>query len=805
MIGNGMAGVACLDAVLSRGSGWSPTVIGEEPQPGYNRILLSGVLAGEHEPGDVVTHDWSWYAERGIELRAGVRAVAIDRSRRVVVDDAGLETPYDRLILATGSRPWIPPIEGAERDGVYAFRDLADVAAILEACRTARRAVVIGGGLLGLEAARGIARRKVETTVVHLMPWLMEQQLDAAASALLREAMRSFGIRVLLERRTLRFDGVGEAVERVVLDGDETLEADFVVVATGIRPRIELARAAGLDTRRGVVVDDALRTRDPSIYAVGECVEHRGRTYGLVAPLYEQGLALARSIHGDGSQPYLGSLPFAKLKVAGIDLLSVGAFAAERSRPEVETLRVEDPGAGLYRKILLEGGRVIGGILLGNADDGSRLVSLAVRATEVGSAERRALLLGSLADGAVARAAAAEDAEVAALPADATVCGCMGVSRGAIEAAIGAGATSLAAIAETTRASSSCGSCAGACRALLRIAGADAGPAGPRVLCECVPHPKATLRRMIKTQRLKSVSQVLDVYGDGEGCERCRPALAFLVDEVWQGSHREERRSRFINDRVHANIQNDGTFSVVPRIRGGVTSAAELRRIADVADRYGVPMLKITGGQRIDLLGVRKDQLPDVWRDLGMPSGHAYAKAVRTVKTCVGTEFCRFGVGDSTALGIELEASTERLYTPHKVKMGVTGCPRNCAEVTVKDIGIMAIQDGWEVHVGGASGMRVRKADLLARVASADGALRAAHLFLQYYRENGEYLERTYDFVERLGIDRVRAETVGAPREAQEALLERMRRAREATRDPWEAEGGSEPGFRELPPVRVGE
>jgi nitrite reductase (NADH) large subunit len=490
-----------------------------------------------------------------------------------------------------------------------------------------------------------------------------------------------------------------------------------------------------------------------------------------------------------------------------VNLLSVGRFTPSSEARASEALRVEDTGAGLYRKVLIEDGVVTGAILFGQIDDGPRLVNLVAKGVPIrDEAERRALLLGSLAAGsAVASAEADEVALVGALAASDTVCGCMGVSKGAVVAAIEAGAATLAEIKRATRASTSCGSCAGTCQMLIRIAtGEDARASGPKQLCDCVPHPREDLRRGLRNQNLRSVSDVLRVYGNGTGCSACRPALSFLVDEVWQGRHTEERASRFVNDRVHANIQRDGTFSVVPRMRGGVTSAAELRRIADVADKYSVPMVKVTGGQRLDLLGVRKQDLPSIWRDLGMPSGHAYAKAVRTVKTCVGTDFCRFGVGDSTALGVQLEQSTERLYTPHKVKMGVTGCPRNCAEVTVKDVGVMAIQGGWEVYVGGAAGMRVRKADLLARVEHPVEALECAHLFLQYYRENAEYLERTYDFVERLGITRIKAETVDAPGEVRAALLERFQRSREIAIEPWSTEG-TEPAtphqFGALPAV----
>jgi nitrite reductase (NADH) large subunit len=796
VVGNGMAGLACLDALLAREPSWQVSVFGDEPQLGYNRILLSTLLAGECASEDVITHDSVWYAARGIALHTGTRVTAIDRARRSVSDDRGAELRYDRLILATGSEAWIPPIDGAGRPGVHVFRTLDDTAAILSECRHARRAVVIGGGLLGLEAARGLAKRRVDTTVIHLMPWLMEQQLDAAAGALLRDSIQRLGVRVLLERRTLRFEGPdgGEhgRVARVVLEGGEALDADLVVVAAGIRPRIELAREAGLECKRGVLVDDFLRTSDPEIFAVGECVEHRGRTYGLVAPLYEQGLSLAAAINGDLSRPYEGSLVYSKLKVAGVNLFSVGRFTPSPDADSSEALRVEDTGTGLYRKVVIEDGRAVGAILMGQIEDGPRLISLVTRGVTIADeAERRALLLGSLAAGAASASVEAEElAAIAALPDDATVCGCMGVAKGAIVAAIGAGAGTFAELKRATRASTSCGSCAGTCQALLKlVAGEVAGPSGPRLLCECVPHPKEELRRGVRNQNLRGVKEVLAVYGNGAGCAACRPALSFLLDEVWQGRHTEDRGSRFVNDRVHANIQKNGTFSVVPRMRGGITSAVELRRIADVAEKYAVPMVKVTGGQRLDLLGVKKEDLPGIWRDLGMPSGHAYAKAVRTVKTCVGSEFCRFGVGDSTALGVRLEASTERLYTPHKVKMGVTGCPRNCAEVTVKDIGIMAIQGGWEVLVGGAAGMRVRKADLLVRVEHESSALEASHLFLQYYRENAEYLERTYDFVERLGIARVRADTVEAPGEVRAALLERFARSREIAAEPWSAEG----------------
>jgi nitrite reductase (NADH) large subunit len=377
--------------------------------------------------------------------------------------------------------------------------------------------------------------------------------------------------------------------------------------------------------------------------------------------------------------------------------------------------------------------------------------------------------------------------DVAEMPDSATVCGCVGVTKGAIiEAIHERGICTLAQLKDDTRASTGCGSCRGLCESLLKAVAPDFSDEAAQVLCGCVPFPQDEIRDIIRAQKLKSVQDVLDIYGDGEGCEICKPALSYLVDVVWCGEHDEDRSARFINDRVHANIQKDGTFSVIPRMRGGVTTPDELRRIADVADKYQVPMVKVTGSQRIDLLGIRKEDLPKVWADLGMPSGQAYTKGVRMVKTCVGTEFCRFGTQDSTHAGIEMERMFENLFTPHKVKMATVGCPRNCAEATVKDIGLVGIEGGWQVFVGGAAGKSVRKADLLITVDNTADAMDGALLFFQFYREHGRYLERTYDFVERLGMERIRRDTVYAPDTVKDGLRGRFRKSKERSFDAWQ-------------------
>jgi nitrite reductase (NADH) large subunit len=610
----------------------------------------------------------------------------------------------------------------------------------------------------------------------------MERQLDTAGARLLQGELAGMGMEVVLPAETAAIEGNGH-VEGLRLRDGRVFDADMVVIACGIRPSTRLASDAGIEVRRGIVVDDVLRTSVPGVHAVGECTEHRGAVFGLVAPLRAQARVLAARLCGDESARFEGGVPATTLKVAGVRVFSAGAIDDE-ARDEVISL--EDTAVGVYKRVLIRDGRVRGAVLVGDLSTAPRITALLGDSVDVG-AERLSLV--------AAPSGAAPGSEVHDLPDDATVCGCNGVSkRTVLDAIAQRGCTTRLQVTRCTRAGGSCGSCAPLVEALLSATGDGTSTSGAQpsepTLCTCIPVTRRALREAVVQQDLRSVSAVLHALGDGTGCARCKPALSYHLDVIRCGDYDEERSARFVNDRVHANIQRDGSFSVVPRMFGGITTPAELRRIADVAEQFEVPMVKVTGGQRLDLLGVRKQDLPAIWERLGMPSGHAYAKAVRTVKTCVGMEFCRYGVGDSTSLGVALEKAMWGLYTPHKVKSGVTGCPRNCAEVTVKDIGIMAIATGWEVHVGGAAGMRVRKADRLCTVATADEALRASLLFLQHYREEAEYLERTYHYLERVGIDAVRAVTVDAPADAQQALLDRFEQSRSRVRDPW-LEGSS--------------
>jgi nitrite reductase (NADH) large subunit len=807
IIGNGMAGVRVLEELMERvPDKYDVAVFGAEPHPTYNRIMLSPVLAGEKRFDDIVTHDRAWYAENGFALHTGTRIDGIDRAACEVVTSDGKRVPYDRLVIATGSHPFIVPVAGKELPGVVTFRDIADVDAMLAAVGSGRRAVVIGGGLLGLEAANGLLARGMTVTVVHLMATVMERQLDDAAGYLLRRELERRGLAVITEANTECIFGDGH-VEGVRLKDGREIPTDLVVMAVGIRPNADLGRAAGLAANRGIVVDDRMITSDEAILAVGECVEHRGQSYGLVAPLYEMAKVAADQLAGLGESTYQGSVTSTKLKVTGIDVFSAGAFGADK---EAEDIVFRDAARGIYKRIILKENRVVGAVLYGDTADGARLFQL-LRSSEDVSAERDTLIFGP----AFAAGGAAPDPieAVAALSADAEICGCNGVCKGKIVAAINdKGLQSLDDVRAHTKASASCGSCTGLVEKLLKCTLGDAFQQGSSVksVCGCTTYGHDEIRKLIRAKEMRTIPEVMQDLGwrTANGCSKCRPALNYYLLCEYPGEYRDDAQSRFVNERVHANIQKDGTYSVVPRMWGGVTSAAELRTIADVVDRYNIPSVKVTGGQRIDLLGVRKDQLPAVWADLnkaGLVSGHAYGKALRTVKTCVGSEWCRFGTQDSTAMGVALERATWGAWTPHKVKMAVSGCPRNCAEATIKDFGVVAVESGWELHVGGAAGMHVRATDLLCKVSTPAEVLEYCCAFLQLYREEGRYLERPWPWIERVGLVYLQQRIV-EDAESRRALHVRFRYAVSFTqKDPWaeRAAGAAAHEFAPLAEMRA--
>ncbi len=762
IVGGGIAGQALCEALRERDPDLAITLICGESCLPYDRVRLSEILVSGEEPSALQLRPDEWYADRRVEVLTGRTVAALDAESAALTFAGGERRSFSKVALCTGSRPLMPPIPGLDKEGVIPFRGPEDCETIRAAAADGARVAVIGGGLLGLEAAYGVASQGCPVTVVHLMDRLMERQLDSGAAAMLQPAMEALGVTVLLEHGTEEVTGNGRATG-LRFAGDVQLDSDLVVVSVGIAANTSLATDAGLETARGVLVDDLMRTSAERVVAVGECAEHRGVVYGLVAPIFEQAKVAADTLLGVPGSAYEGSLQWAKLKVMGVDLVSIGR--AEGSQEAVTA----DAGRPSYRKLVVEDGRAAGAILLGDTRGTEALLDAIRSAGEVSDPLER-----------LAEAATATAAE---LPESAQVCDCNGVCKGElVEAMREGGCGSAREVMAVTRAGTGCGSCKPMVKEIVALENGGAAEE-PAFLCPCMRQTREQLALQIRADGHEAVSDVTAACGTGRDCGLCKPALAYLVSEIRENRHREERSARFINDRVHANIQNDGTFSVVPRMYGGVTTPDQLRRIADAAEKYGARMVKVTGGQRIDLLGIRKADLPEVWRDIGMPSGHAYAKAVRTVKTCVGTDFCRFGLGDAIDLGVQMEREWEGLHTPAKVKSGVSGCPRNCAEATVKDIGAVAVEGAWQLRVGGAAGGSVREADVLATLDDAGEVLRVATILLQYYREHGDYKERLYDFVPRIGLDQIRAIVLDPEQGA--ALLERFRIAKAAVTDPW--------------------
>ncbi|MCB2116438.1 MAG: nitrite reductase large subunit NirB [Rhodobacteraceae bacterium] len=782
VIGAGMASGRLLEQLFAANpDAYDVTLFNAEPRGNYNRLMLSPVLSGEKSFAEIITHDEDWYAAHKVNCRFGEAIVKIDRDRKVVVGAKG-EVPYDKLVIATGSAPFIIPVPGRDLPGVVTFRDLDDVEKMRGACGQGKSAVVIGGGLLGLEAAAGLRLQGMDVTVIHLAGHLMERQLDPAAGYLLGRAMEARGIRVHTQGSTKAILGHARC-EAVLLADETTYPADLVVLAVGIRPEVRLANDCGLEVARGIVVDDAMHTSDPDVFALGECVEHRKTCYGLVAPLYDMAKVLAKTLLGEAGA-YEGSEVSTKLKVTGVDLFSAGDFADKEGR---EDIVFRDPGRGVYKRLVLEGDRLIGAVLYGDTADGAWFFSLIKDATDV-SEMRETLIFGPAYQGG---AKADPMAAVAALPPEAEICGCNGVCKGRIVEAIEGGATTLDQVRAETKASSSCGTCTGLVEQVMALTLGD-GFKMPTAqpMCKCTDLTHEDVRRLIKSQGLKSIPAVTQelAWKTPNGCHSCRPALNFYLLAEWPLDYRDDRQSRFVNERNHANIQKDGTYSVVPRMWGGVTTPAELRAIADAAEKYDVPMVKVTGGQRIDLLGVKKEDLPAMWADLnaaGLVSGHAYSKGLRTVKTCVGSQFCRFGTQDSTGLGIKLEQLLWGSWTPHKVKLGVSGCPRNCAEATCKDVGVICVDSGYQISVAGAAGMEVKETEALAAAPTEEEVLEITAAFVQLYRETAKYLDRPYKWVAKVGLDWVKAQVVD-DLESRKALAARFEISQSVYRkDPW--------------------
>ena len=789
MVGNGMAGVRTLEELLKIAPYlYDITVFGAEPHPNYNRILLSPVLAGEQTLDEIVLNSFAWYAENNITLHAGKKVVEVDRIKRIVRAEDGTEAEYDRLLLCTGSNPFILPVPGKDLEGVIAYRDIADTNAMIDAAVKYKNAVVIGGGLLGLEAANGLMLRGMNVSVVHVMPTLMERQLDTVAGKMLQKSLEDRGLKFLMGAQTQALvgntdEGKGGRVQSIQFKDGTSVAADLVVMAVGIRPNTTLAEAMRLHCNKGIVVNDTMQTTtDARIYSVGECAAHRGIAYGLVAPLFEQAKVAANHLAMYGIGQYKGSLTSTKLKVTGIDLFSAGDFTGGEG---TEELILSDPYGGVYKKLVIKNDKLVGACLYGDTVDGSWYFKLLRDGRSV-SDIRDKLMFGESNIGDVGHEG---HNKAASMPDSAEVCGCNGVTKGAICKDIkDKGLFTLDEVRKHTKASASCGSCTGLVEQLIMFTAGGDYSATPKTkaMCGCTDHGHQAVRDAIRSNKLMTIADTFRFleWKTPNGCASCRPAVNYYLISTWPKEAKDDPQSRFINERSHANIQKDGTYSVIPRMWGGETTASELRRIADAVDKYKIPTVKVTGGQRIDLLGVKKEDLVNVWKDIGMPSGHAYAKALRTVKTCVGSEWCRMGTQDSTQMGKDLERAMWRMYAPHKVKFAVSGCPRNCAEAGIKDVGIIGVDSGWEMYVAGNGGIKTEVAHFLVKVKTAAEVLEYTGAFCELYRQEGWYLERTVHYVSRVGLDYVKKRIL-EDAAGRKLLWENLQFALDGEPDPW--------------------
>ncbi|AWV35000.1 nitrite reductase large subunit NirB [Paenibacillus odorifer] len=779
LVGNGMAGIGTLEQILKLGGAYDITVFGSEPHPNYNRIMLSYVLEGSKTINDIILNDWNWYEDNNITLHTGTKVTRIDEHSKQVIADNGMAVSYDKVIIATGSNSFILPVPGCDKEGVVGFRDIADCDAMLAAAKQYNKAAVIGGGLLGLEAAKGLVNLGMDVTVVHLMEDLMERQLDRNASSMLQAELERQGVKFATGKQTVELTGE-QRISGLQFSDGTSLAADFVVMAVGIKPNVTVAKESGIAVNRGIVVDDYLQTSMQNVYSIGECAEHRGVCYGLVAPLFEQGMVLAKHLCGSDTNPYEGSVVSTKLKISGVDVFSAGEFM---DSPEHTVISSKDEWKRTYKKILLKDNVIVGAVLFGDVTESASLQKL-VKQGAVMTDEIYTEVMGTGCCGSGAK----KSTSVEAMADEEIVCGCNGVTKKAIvDAVIENGFTTVDEIKACTGATRSCGGCKPVVEQILQfVLGDSFEQSAKQGICSCTTLSRDEIVAEITAKGLSTTKEVMHVLGwkQEEGCSKCRPAINYYLGMINPDTHQDEKESRFVNERMGANIQKDGTYTVIPRMYGGVTTPEDLKKIADVSLKYDVKVVKVTGGQRLDLIGVKKEDLPKVWEELDMPSGYGYAKSLRTVKTCVGSQFCRFGTQDSLGMGALIERKYERLDFPAKFKIAVNGCPRNCAESCTKDIGIVGNDGGWEVFIGGNGGIKPRIADSFCKIKTDEELIEVCSAVMQYYRETGNYLERTSEWVERMGLEQIQMVILNNEDNRKE-LAARIDFALTQVTDPW--------------------
>ncbi len=761
VVGNGMVGQRFLEKLPAAGT-FAITVIGEEPRPAYDRVQLSAFFAGKTAE-DLNLVPPGFFDANGIAVRLSERAVAVDRAARTVRTADGGEIAYDKLVLATGSRPFVPAVPGHDRSGCFVYRTIEDLEAIRAGASTARVGVVIGGGLLGLEAARALRELGLETHVVELAARLMALQVDEGGGAMLRRKIEALGVRVHTGRVT---QAIADAAAGSGMNGPDpqspvcetrprpsshalafadgsVLQADIIVFSAGIRPRDDLAREAGLTLgqRGGIVIDDLCRTSDPDIYAIGECALWQGRIFGLVAPGYQMAEVAARHIAGEPGIGFTGADMSTKLKLLGVDVGSIGD--AHAATPGARSYAFVDERREIYKRLVVDADckRLLGAVLVGDAGEYGTLLQTMLNGIPLPEHPEDLILPARGSEGATAGSG------LSALPDGAQICSCNNVTKGAICAAVADGCTTVGAIKASTRAASTCGGCAPLVKQILDAELKRRGATLDHHLCEHFRHSRQQLFHLVRVGGLRSFEEVLTRHGTGSGCDICKPAIASILASCWNEFVLAGDRAPLqdTNDYFLANMQKDGTYSVVPRVPGGEITPEKLIAIGEVARRFGL-YTKITGGQRIDLFGARVHELPLIWAELiaaGFESGHAYGKALRTVKSCVGSTWCRYGVQDSVGLAIELENRYKGLRSPHKLKLGVSGCTRECAEAQGKDVGVIATEKGWNLYVCGNGGMKPRHAELLAADLDKPTLIRYIDRFLMFYVRTADRLQRT--------------------------------------------------------------
>ncbi|MBI2504800.1 MAG: nitrite reductase large subunit [Candidatus Latescibacteria bacterium] len=753
VVGNGMVGHKFCEALVAKemNQAYHIRVFCEEPRLAYNRVNLTQYFSGRGVE-DLSLGSLDWYREQGIEVQINDPVVALDRQQRLAVSRGGTRHPYHQLVLATGSAPFVPALEGIDKKGVFTYRTIEDLEAIATWAEHSSRAAVIGGGLLGLEAAKALVDLGLETAVVEYNDRLMPRQIDSTASALLVSRIEALGVRVMLDKATARISGNGR-VEAIHFRDGSSLDADILVVSAGIRPRDELARQCCLQIgeRGGVVVDDHLTTSDPAIYAIGEVALHRGMVYGLVAPGYEMAEVLAARLAGE-PRVFSGGDLSAKLKLMGVEVASFGdAFGAT---PDSRGLLYKDELAGIYKRLTLsgDGKKLLGGMLVGDASGYNQLYLLMKNNASL-PPDPAELIAGR-------RRGPDQGFSAAELPDSAQICSCNGVAKGALVLAVQGGCSRVEDLKQCTRAGTGCGGCLPLVAAVLSGALKAAGKQVSNHLCEHFSYTRQELFQIVKINRITTFGELIGTYGRGQGCEICKPAVASILASTWNAMILEHESLQDTNDRFLANIQRGGTYSVVPRVPGGEITPEELIALGQVAQRYSL-YCKITGGQRIDLLGARVDQLPEIWEELiaaGFESGHAYGKAMRTVKSCVGTTWCRYAVQDSTAFAIRIEHRYKGIRAPHKLKAACSGCMRECAEAQSKDFGVVATEKGWNLYVGGNGGARPQHGVLLATNLDEETCVQYIDRFLMYYIHTADKLTRTATWLNQLegGIEYLR-------------------------------------------------